>query len=672
MDMLDLDVVLNEYFPKLSEQFKEKNFSIKDSQKKAIINILEKGNTLCIMPTGGGKSLIYWMSGVLLGGITIVISPLIALIDEQAEKIREQGFDVLTIHGGMSSEKQAKDLIDFANGIINPTFIFVSPEKIATDGLFEYCIKVRKSEIKMLAIDEVHCVSQWGTSFRPFYKRIPDFLKCVYKTTEHNPKILALTATLNPKEIGDICGEFNIEKSNIIRDNMLMRSEISLKVLKFNNENDKEDKLWDLIEIHKNEKILIYVYRKVSERGVEKLSNKANEKGYKSIFFHGDMAAGERGKIIDRYKRNEINIIFATNAFGMGIDIPDIRVVIHFMIPESVEQYYQEIGRAARDGIVANAYLLYTNKNITVKRRYFIDGSFPKPEMLIATYKKIARQGVGLHTLPYFEDEEVQMCLPYYLSCGVLYIRCKGFSDLKNIENINDEELLAIVASTKTKNLISTVKKTHINIQAIVTKVYDSVVNAKATITKPLDKRLIIDVIEQEITYNKMLVIKQEINEKCAYKHELLDYLVFLIEETKSSNELHQEIAKYLGVDKHMLNRIYSTQKGDKVRSKSEVIIANMLEHNKIKYNYEKKLEYKNGHWIEPDFTILLSDGNEIYWEHLGMLGVQSYDNRWLEKQAIYEKYFSNKLVVTYEGANITNNALDIIDKIKNNKIGNK
>jgi ATP-dependent DNA helicase RecQ len=660
LDMLNIDEAFSSNFPKLASKF-----SLKDFQKRVISNVVEKDNTLCIMPTGGGKSLIYWIAGILSGGITIVISPLIALIDEQSEKIAEQGIEVLTIHGGMDSAKQANVLKDFANKVINPKFIFVSPEKIATDGLFEYCIRERKNEITMLVIDEVHCVSQWGTSFRPFYKRIPDFLDCIYNEgRDKQPRILALTATLNPKEVVDICREFNIDKSNIIKDNLLMRSEISLKVLQFNNENEKEDKLWDIIKIHKNEKILIYVYRIGSERGVEKLADKANEKGYKSVYFHGEMTAKERKEIIDRYKNNEINVIFATNAFGMGIDIPDIRVVIHFMIPESVEQYYQEVGRAARDGNVANAYLLYTNKNIDVKRKYFIDGSFPSAEKLVNTYKKIAEQGEGLHTLPYFEDEEIQQCLPYYLDSGVLRIECKGFSDLKSLKNVEDKALTDIINSTKTKNLITTVKKSKVNVKTIVNKVYESVVKGLATTTKPLDRRLIVEVIEREISEVKMQAIQSAIDEKREYKHGLLDYLIFLISDNTSSNELHQEIGRYLGVEKHMLNRIYSTVKGDRVRSKSEVIIANLLAQNGISYEYEKKLEYEKGKWIEPDFTITLPDGRELYWEHLGMLGVESYDKRWLEKQDIYDNYFSGKLIVTYEGATITDSALDIINKI--------
>lgn len=200
--------------------------------------------------------------------------------------------------------------------------------------------------------------------------------------------------------------------------------------------------------------------------------------------------------------------------------------------------------------------------------------------------------------------------------------------------------------------------------QTIVNKVYESVVKGTATTTKPLDRRLVIEVLEPEISEEKMQAIQRDIEEKRAYKHALLDYLVFLIDGTHNSNELHQEIGSYLGADKHKLRPIYSTVKGERVRSKSEVIIANLLYQNNISYEYEKKLEYEKGKWLEPDFTITLTDGRELYWEHLGMLGVEDYDNRWLQKQDIYDKYFPGKLIVTYEGATITESALDIINKI--------
>jgi len=144
-----------------------------------------------------------------------------------------------------------------------------------------------------------------------------------------------------------------------------------------------------------------------------------------------------------------------------------------------------------------------------------------------------------------------------------------------------------------------------------------------------------------------------------------LDYFVYLLDEGIDSNRLHQEIGKYLGVPKHMLNRIYSTSKGDKVRSKSEVIIANLLYQYNLEYEYEKKLYYAQGKWIEPDFTVRLKDGSEIYWEHLGMIGIETYDKRWKEKLDIYRNYFPEKLEVTYEGTTISESATKMLEKLK-------
>ena len=275
-------------FPSLA-----KEFTLKPFQVKVIENILNNGNTLCIMPTGGGKSIIYYLAGLINGGITIVVSPLIALICEQEEKLKELGVEVLALHSGISPEKQFASLKKFARKEINPKFIFVSPEKLATDGFFEYCIKSRKDEIKLVTIDEVHCVSQWGLYFRPFYKDIPTFLSNVFN--ENFPKILALTATLNPKEVEDITNAFYIKTCNILKDDAFMRSEITLKVIKCITEEEKEEKLWNLLKIHKEEKTLVYVYRVQGGRSVEDFSHRANaDHSLNSAFFHGDMSAKKR------------------------------------------------------------------------------------------------------------------------------------------------------------------------------------------------------------------------------------------------------------------------------------------------------------------------------------------------------------------------------------------
>lgn len=334
-------------------------FDLKPFQVKVIEQVIHNGSTLAIMPTGGGKSLIYWVAAQAIGGTCLVVSPLIALIDEQAEKLTNEGFKVLAIHGGMGASEQMKVLKEFALGTLNPDFIFVSPERMATDGFFEYCINLQKKKIKLLVIDEIHCVSQWGFDFRPFYKRIPTFLNDIFGNNW--PAILGLTATINPKEIQEICADFNILKSSVIKDEVLLRYDINLKVEKFVSEDDKEERLWELIDENADKKILVYLYRKYHKRGVEDLCDKAITRNIKAVSFHGDLTGVERQMILKDFKSGASNVVFATNAFGMGIDIPDIKVVIHFMLPESIEQYYQEIGRAGRDGNGAEAFILFTN-----------------------------------------------------------------------------------------------------------------------------------------------------------------------------------------------------------------------------------------------------------------------------------------------------------------------
>ena len=667
MDLYNIISAFRGYFPVMAKDFDDVGNELKPHQIKSIANVLTKENTLCIMPTGGGKSLIYWLSGMMLEGISIVVFPLVALIDEQEEKLKAQGVEVLALHSGLSQEKQVEKLKQFAKGEITPKFIFVSPEKLATDGFFEYCVNIRKDEIKLITIDEVHCVSQWGTSFRPFYRRIPDFIQKIFG--ENHPKLLAMTATLNPKELNDICNEFWIDKSNILKDQSLMRSEITLHIIKVVVEDEKDSeggKLWDLLKIHAGEKTLVYVYRVEGKRSVEDLSQRANTQyGLKSLHFHGEMSANERKEIIARFRDNEVNVVFATNAFGMGIDIPDIRVVIHFMIPESVEQYYQEIGRAARDNKMANAYMLYSNKNIDVKRRHFIDASFPTREKLIEVYKKIPKSESELKTLPYFDDEEIQQCLHYFVDCGAIQIITKGFSDMKALTNIKNAELERIIESTKTKNLITSAKKSGIGVTDIIEMVYGSLISGEAETRKPLDRRLIINVRENELSEIQLDEIMAVIEQKRIYKHDLLDYLIFQLENTESSPELHQEIALYLGVDKNMLNKIHSTSKGDKVRSKSEVIIANLLFQHDLKYEYELPLEHGGGNPIKPDFTIFLPDGKKIFWEHLGLLGTETYDEIWLYKLDIYNEHFAGQLIKTYEGVTLTDSALDLIKRLK-------
>lgn len=655
--MIDLDSDFKKYFPKFE-------FKLYDFQKEAINSVINNDGTLCIKPTGGGKSVIYWMSALECSKITLVVSPLIALIDEQAGKLEDHGYSTLVLHAGIDSKKQIKILSDFAKGNISPKFIFASPEKFATDGFFEYCLRQRRDEIGLMVVDEVHCVSQWGISFRPFYKRIPDFLDNLFAGTSWC-KILALTATLNPYELNDICEAFRIRKENILKEKILLRSEIQLHVKKFANENEKEAYFWNLLERHKGEKTLVYIYRKLDDRGVEGMCEKAKEKGYHAAFFHGELSAKDRAELIKQYRNNEIDVIFATNAFGMGVDIPDIRTVIHFMIPESAEQYYQEIGRAARDGNGANAYLLYSNKNIDVKRKHFIDKSFPTEEEIRDTFTKVSKK-VGYCTLPYFEDEDIQKCLPYYLESGLLTIKAKGFSGLKDVYDIKDAGLQVLYDSTKTKAFVRILKTNGLEAKSLSETVYSNLLNGNIQLRKPLEKWLIIDVAFDDIDDEHMKTIAKSIDEKKKYKYELLDYFVYLLNECDDSASLHQEIARYLGMDKYNLNRIYKTIDGNMVRSKSEVIICDLLAQSGLRYKYEELLEYEPGKHINPDFTVYLPNDKVVYWEHVGCLGLDDYDANWEHKLKVYNKYYPGKLYRTYETGALSNDAKRLIEQLKN------
>ena len=663
---MDISKLFKKYFPELASEF-----SLKDFQTTVIDNVVNnKKNTISIMQTGGGKSLIFWLSGLSLEGITIVISPLIALIDEQASKLEEAGYSILKLHGGVSAKKQIEILKSFYKGDLNPDFIFVSPERLATDGFFEFCINHRKDDIKLFVIDEIHCISQWGFSFRPFYKTIPTFINQVYG--KNWPLILGLTATINPKELVDISKEFKIEKENILKDDILTRPEIELNIEKVIDENKKEERLWELLDIHKDEKTLVYLYRKYYKRGTEELLEKALQKGHRAMNFHGDMSGDERQKIINDFKNDDKKLIIATNAFGMGIDIPDIKNVIHFMLPESVEQYYQEIGRAARENDASGrAYLFYSNKNIQVKRRHFINKSFPTIDDIKQIHKKITSKGkVGKITFKYFQNEEAQSSFSYLIDNNILKIACKGFTSLRDIEekSIKDIDLQKLYDATKTKGVIAISDKLKIEPKYIIQKVYESIVQENVKVEK-FDKALIIENLYEEIPVTLLNGIKKEIEDKKQYKNDLLTYFVYLLDNYTRSNELHQEIGIYIGVPKHKLNRIYKTQKGDLVISKSEVIIANMLYTSNIEYEYEKKLYYhQDDKYILPDFTIKYN-GKTYYWEHLGLIGVENYDKRWLEKKKIYSKYFKDKLIITYEDVLLSENTKKIIEKIKNGEI---
>jgi len=343
--------------------------TFKDIQEEVINNLLAGHNSLCLMPTGGGKSVIYQVAGLQTGKITIVISPLLALMKQQHKRLTEQGINVLSYNSSIGDLKTQFNKLRkaFSEGE-PPKFIFVSPEKILSDGFLEFILKKHRYNIGLIVVDEAHCISQWGHTFRPAYKTIPYFIQNIFGKSEV-PPVLCLTATLNPYDKDEICKDLGIVAKDIFRSKVLIRSNLHLSVLEQVENNDqKKEQLIDILKEHRDEKVIVYTHIKARDYGTREMTEAFRALGFNCHYFDADMQDKEKLSVLEQFENGHVKIVFATSAFGMGIDIPDIRVVVHYLVPESIEQYYQEVGRAGRDGKDAFGYLLYSDTNFKVRR----------------------------------------------------------------------------------------------------------------------------------------------------------------------------------------------------------------------------------------------------------------------------------------------------------------
>lgn len=342
----------------------KKNFpaveSFRDVQEPAIDALIAGEKVLCLMPTGGGKSLIYQVAGLCLGKSTLIISPLVALMSQQCGQLDALGLQAVSF-SGMDYRKQFQTISSMAkNGL--PDFIFSSPERVSNDGHLEYVLNLRREDIGLIVIDEVHCISQWGDDFRPAYRNIPLFLERIFG--DDIPAILCLTATLNDQQQQQVQDAFAITR--VIKGQKLWRENLHLNIinLKSGPDETKDAELERIIDAHPGEKILVFVHRKKGKRATTRTLYEKYKDSYEgTAFFDSDLSDSEKRIVMQGFTDGTIKIVFATSAFGMGIDIPDIRVVVNYLISETVEQYYQEVGRAGRDGKDAYGYLLYTQQS---------------------------------------------------------------------------------------------------------------------------------------------------------------------------------------------------------------------------------------------------------------------------------------------------------------------
>ncbi len=333
--------------------------SFRPLQKEVIQNVLAGRDTVAVMPTGGGKSLCYQIPALLLPGLTVVVSPLISLMEDQVSQLNAAGVSAAFLNSSLDRDQYFSTVDRIKDGSLK--LLYVSPEKLNTKTMSDL-LHSPGLTLSCLTIDEAHCISEWGHNFRPDYLEIAHIRKQFPKTV-----CLALTATATAQVRKDIVNILHLEEPAVLVSSF-NRKNIFLEVKQ---KTDGETQVIDFLREHKDESGIIYCF---SRKQVDTLYRLLCKKGFSVLPYHAGLTDEQRRKNQNAFSKGKVDIMVATLAFGMGINKPDVRFILHYSIPKSIEQYYQEIGRAGRDGQNAHALLLFNPSDIH-KIRYFFEES---------------------------------------------------------------------------------------------------------------------------------------------------------------------------------------------------------------------------------------------------------------------------------------------------------
>lgn len=340
------------------------------SQQNIIGNVLAGKDVLALMPTGGGKSVCYQVPSLAMEGICIVVSPLVALIQDQVSQLKKRNIKAIALTGGISKEELNNLLDNCIYG--NYKFLYLSPERLQQPLVQG---RIQQMNVNLVAIDEAHCISQWGNDFRPSY------LGCsILKEMVPNAPMIALTATATPKVVGDIVENLQLEQVQIFKDSF-SRSNIVFKV------KHSEDKLYQLKKYMDKVPGSAIVYVRSRKMSIS-LANFLIRNGISASFFHGGIPKSDKEEKLNLWLSGKVRAMVATNAFGMGVDKPDVRLVVHYQIPDSLESYFQEAGRAGRDGKPSTAIIVSSNEDAEKAKQQFL-ANLPDVAFVKMVYSKL-------------------------------------------------------------------------------------------------------------------------------------------------------------------------------------------------------------------------------------------------------------------------------------------
>ena len=374
--------------------------SFRDLQEEIITSIGEGKDTLGLMPTGGGKSITFQVPALAQSGLCIVITPLIALMKDQVQNLRKRGIKALAIYSGMTRQEIVTALENCIFG--DYKFLYISPERLDTE-IFR--IKLRSMKVSMITVDESHCISQWGYDFRPAYLKIAEIRELL-----PGVPVLALTATATPEVVKDIQSRLNFREENVFRMSF-ERKNLAYIVRK--TDNKTKELLYILQRISGS--AIIYVRNR---RRTKEITELLMNEGITADFYHAGLDNAVKDLRQKRWQNGEIRVMVATNAFGMGIDKPDVRIVLHIDLPDSPEAYFQEAGRAGRDGLKAYAVILYAKSDkMTLHKR--VADTFPEKEYILQVYEHLQyyyqmAMGDGFQCIREFNLEEFCRKFKYF------------------------------------------------------------------------------------------------------------------------------------------------------------------------------------------------------------------------------------------------------------------